>query len=147
MTGAKKSAVIGASTFQNLDALPPRSAPRRDAVASAQESPAPNSTCESWRLVPRFCIRHAVSAEQENPATYSRMFRAGPTFALLRANISAFGCASSMNLAGSPSGFPALLGKFLGHCVGALWLRIFNVNPSSTIRLAAPMVTNSELAA
>ena len=48
-----------------------------------------------------------------------------------------------LNLAGSPSGFPVLFGKFSGNGVGAPGFRIFNSIPHKTSLTASPSPTNS----
>ena len=79
--------------------------------------------------------------------TYSRILP-DPKFTLRGVNTAPLGAFYSPQLGRIAFGLSGpFWGKFLGQSVGALWLRIFNVNPSKTHRLASSSLTNSELAA
>ena len=111
MTGAKKAPVVGALS---------------------------NS---AWTRSPlRVTPRDAEPASRDRPALYSRIL-AGPRFALLRADMGAFGRASTPQL-GRGFGSGPFWGKFLGQSVGALAALIFNSTPYSTTRAASPMLVN-----
>ena len=77
--------------------------------------------------------------------TYSRILP-DPKFTLRGVKPRTSRCAS-LNWPDALARVRSFWGKFLGQSVGALWLRIFNVNPSKTHRLASSSLTNSELAA
>ena len=113
MTGAKKAPVVGALS---------------------------NS---AWARSPlRVTPRDAGPASRDRPALYSRIL-AGPRFALLRADMGAFGRASTPQLGRIAFGLSGpFWGKFLGQSVGALAALIFNSTPYSTTRAASPMLVN-----
>ena len=142
MTGAKKAPVVGALSNSAWARIPLR-VPPRDAVTAGQVVRHPYSACNLRET--EGARRSRRVSEQENPPAYSRILAEQP-FTLRGVKPRTSRCAS-LNWPDALARVRSFWGKFLGQSVGALWLRIFNVNPSKTHRLASSSLTNSELAA
>ena len=84
-------------------------------------------------------LKHPAGVASRTPGSYSRDLAHFP-FATAIANLRP-SWALPENLAGASA--PVFFGKVLGQGVGALLALIFNSNPSRTLRLAAPMLSNS----